>query len=145
MDKKKIMIIVGIVLYVIFAVIVIINLPNIISLGDANIKTILTNGQTAAIYDRSIDISSYSGELKNGQTIYISTEGNSPKIYETKQEGTTRALVTSINGNIADIKVYVTNGQSDTKAATPGVTAFQFLIAGVFVVLGVVGFKKFLS
>ena len=72
MDKsKKIGIIIGLAIYLILSILFIVKLPTIMSLGNPDVQSVMSSGQTAAIYQKDIDISSFSGKIKSGDTIYV--------------------------------------------------------------------------
>ena len=110
MDKKKLGILIGLLAYVIFAFFIAIKIPDIMSGGNQNVKTILTTGQTAAISSVSIPLDQYSGDssflskLKVGSTLYITRQSNSAAgqviDISTKNNGQYfKVVVNSFNGN----------------------------------------------
>jgi len=112
--------------YIILALLITFALPNILSLGKGNVEMVLSSGQTAAIINKDIDISQADKKVDIGDKIYVSTGvGDRPIVSHKKVDGAVRGLVKDVNGNMARVELYYTEGESKF---TPGLAAFQGLI-----------------
>lgn len=130
MDKsKKIGIIIGIVIYLFLSILFIVKLPTIMSLGNPDVQSVMSSGQTAAIYQKDIDISSFSGKIKSGDTIYV-TAGVENRYIISKKKSTNaiKSVVVDVNESkqMARINMHVNNKKAK---GTPGLIGFQLMIA----------------
>lgn len=137
MDKKKLLTIGGILAYIIICLFVCINLPNILSGGNEDVKTILTTGQSSVISYIDIDLNTYKGQLdasniKLGKMLYLTRKNNATNgeivaISDKNHGEYFKAVVESINNNVIHAKQYAvaTKGGSGFK---PGINAFQVIV-----------------
>lgn len=138
MDKKKLGILIGLLAYIILAFFIAIKIPDIMSGGNQNVKTILTTGQTAAISSVSIPLDQYSGDssflskLKVGSTLYITRQSNSAAgqviDISTKNNGQYfKVVVNSFNGNTISGTQYAVASTAGN-GFKPGIKVFQIII-----------------
>jgi len=126
--------------YIILALLITFALPNILSLGKGNVEMVLSSGQTAAIINKDIDISQADKKVDIGDKIYVSTGvGDRPIVSHKKVDGAVRGLVKDVNGNMARVELYYTEGESKF---TPGLAAFQGLIFIMLLIIPVVILAK---
>ena len=126
--------------YLLVALLITFALPNILSLGKGNVEMVLSSGQTAAIVTRDIDISQADKKVDVGDKIYVSSGvGDRTIISHKKTDGAIRGLVKDINGNMARVEMYYTEGESKF---TPGLTAFQILIFIMLLIIPIVLLAK---
>ena len=139
MDKKKILILFGLIAYVLFAIFIAIKMPDIMSGGNQNIKTSIMSGQIAEVTNITINLNSFNGvfdisqkDLKMGETIYLTRQNNSPmgeviKISSKNNHEFYRAVIQSINNNTIYATQYAV-GSTAGSGFKPGMGAFQVII-----------------
>lgn len=125
-NAKKIGLIVGIVLYVALSILLIVNIPNLLSFGNPDIKSVMSSGQTAAIYQKDINISNVQSKLEPGDTVYLQVGVNNRYVVSKKKTtNAIKAIITDIDGDFARVNMHINNGKKKT---TPGVLGFQIMI-----------------
>lgn len=144
-DKvKKIGTIAFIVLFVIFDIFFSFKwLPDIMSGGNSNVRMVLSEGKTAQIVPRDIDISNSKESVNPGDSVYISKGVNNKLVISHKKTtGAIPAEVVDVSENKARVNIFY-SGVQQNKFRFPGLTVFKFIVFFLLILFLVIILQKF--